>query len=403
MSGAVIAWQCAAFRVSLPVLLVGGALFSPLAASPGDRFDSAKLEQMDTEINRAIAEHRLPGGVLWLECRGSNYHKAFGFRALVPKTEPMTEDTIFDAASLTKVLATTPALMLLQERGKLTLDEPVATWLPEFRRGGKEAITLRHLLTHTSGLSRSLRGNPDWSNLKKAIALVCDEQPAHPPGSVFLYSDINFIILGEAVQRVSGMKLNDFAAREIYGPLRMRDTGYLPPADKLPRVAPTERLGRDVLRGKVHDPKAQRMGGIAGHAGVFTTAADVARYARMMLNGGELDGVRIFKPETVKLMTTIQTPASIKARRGLGWDIDSDYSRPRGAVFPIGSYGQTGFTGVSLWIDPFSETFWIFLSNRVHPDQSGNIYPLQRTLGTLAAEAIQGFSFRDVPGALAPQ
>jgi CubicO group peptidase (beta-lactamase class C family) len=383
--------------INLPLagLLVWLALFNLGGVWAATGLDAAKLAQMDAEINRAIADHKLPGGVLWVETKGTNYHKAFGRRAVLPKSETMTEDTIFDAASMTKVLATTPALMLLYERGKLSIDEPVATYVPAFKGGGKEGITLRHLLTHTSGFSRTLSRSPDWSDFKKAFQLVCAEHPSHPPGANFLYSDINFIILGEVVVRISGMGLAEFAEREIYQPLKMTDTGYLPPASKLSRIAPTEKLWREVLRGKVHDPKAQSMGGVAGHSGVFTTASDVARFARMMLNGGELDGVRILKSETVKLMTAVQTPATVKARRGLGWDIDSDFSRPRGDKFPIGSYGHTGFTGVCLWIDPFSETFWMLLSNRVHPEQSGNIYALQKSLATLAAEAVD-FDFHAV-------
>ncbi|MBI2949359.1 MAG: beta-lactamase family protein [Verrucomicrobia bacterium] len=357
---------------------------------------------MDAAIERAIADRQLPGGVLWVEHNGKSYHKAFGRRALVPKAEPMTEDTIFDAASMTKVLATAPALMILFERGKVKLDEPITTFLPELKGGGKEAVTLRHLLTHTSGFNTRLRRDPDWADHKKAFALIGAEKPGDPPGTVFRYSDINFIVLGEVIHRVTGQRLDEFASREIFEPLKMKDTRFLPPDDWLPRIAPTERVGREVFRAKVHDPKARRMGGVAGHAGVFTTAADVARFARMMLKGGELDGVRILRPETVKLMTIVQTPAAIQARRGLGWDIDSAYSRPRGDVFPIGSYGHTGFTGVCLWIDPFSKTFWMLLSNRVHPESSGNIYALQKTLATLAAQAVTDFDFQKVPGALLP-
>ncbi|MBM3835464.1 MAG: beta-lactamase family protein [Verrucomicrobia bacterium] len=363
----------------------------PAYAAVLDQFDSAKLAQMETEISRAIVDRKLPGGVLWIERNRCHYVKAFGLRASVPKSEPMTEDTIFDVASITKVLATVPALMILYERGQLKLDDPVARHLPEFKRG---SITIRHLLTHTSGFTRTLSGFPDWGDFKAAFKLICAERPENPPGAAFLYSDINFIILGELVQRVAGMKLNDFVAREIFGPLKMHDTSYRPPESKRSRIAPTERAGREVLRGKVHDPKAQRMGGVAGHAGVFSTASDVARFARMLLNEGELDGVRILRPETVKLMTTVQTPASMKTRRGLGWDIDSEFSRPRGKLFPVGSYGHTGFTGVCLWIDPFSKTFWMLLSNRVHPEPSGNIYALQRALGTMSAEAVKNFDFR---------
>lgn len=311
----------------------------------------------------------------------------------------MTEDTIFDVASLTKVLATVPALMILRERGKLKLDDPVAAFLPEFKAGGKESITLRHLLTHTSGFGRTLSHAPDWSNPKAAFASIDAEKPSKPPGVAHLYSDLNFIILGEVLQRVSGMKLDVFVKKEIFEPLGMKDTGFLPAPTRRPQIAPTERIGRAVLRGEVHDPKARAMGGVAGHAGVFATAADLARFARMMLRGGELDGVRILNSESVKLMVQTQTPPSIRERRGLGWDIDSDFSRPRGDLFPIGSYGHTGFTGVSLWIDPFSETFWILLSNRVHPQQSGNIYGLQKTLGTLAAKAVRGFDFSAFPKA----
>ena len=369
---------------------------NPLAAA----FHPEKLAEMDAAIERAIAEHDCPGAVLWVERNRTAYHKAYGKRALVPAEEPMSEDTIFDAASLTKVVACTPAVMLLVERGKLKLDERVQAYLPEFQGDGKEAITLRQLLTHTSGLRPDISTQPPWSGYDTAIRMACAEKPVTPPGAAFRYSDINFFLLGEVVQRVSGMKLNEFLAREIYQPLKMRDTGYLPPASKLPRIAPTEKAGDKILRGLVHDPTARYMGGVAGHAGLFTTAADLARYARMMLNRGELDGVRLFKPETVKLMTGVQTPEKIFARRGLGWDLDSGYSRPRGKIFPLGSYGHTGFTGTALWIDPFSQTFWIFLSNRVHPDGKGSVLALEGALANLVAQAVTGFNFSYVPGSL---
>jgi uncharacterized protein YbbC (DUF1343 family)/CubicO group peptidase (beta-lactamase class C family) len=313
----------------------------------------------------------------------------------------MTEDTVFDAASLTKVLATTPAMMLLIERGKVKLDERVQVYIPEFKGDGKEDITVRQLLTHISGLRPDLSLTPKWSGYDTAIQMACAEKLLSKPGTFFRYSDINFFLLGEVVQRASGRKLEQFVREEIYQPLNMVDTTYHPPEVQRFRIAPTEPGEEGMLRGVVHDPTARRMGGVAGHAGLFTTTADVARYARMLVNGGELDGVRIFKPETVKLMTSVQTPEIIPARRGLGWDIDSGYSRPRGEVFPIGSYGHTGFTGTCLWIDPFSRTFWILLSNRVHPNGKGNILPLQARLGTLAAEAVRDFDFDIVPGALA--
>jgi CubicO group peptidase (beta-lactamase class C family) len=375
------------FQCLLACLLAGASLlFSKINAAPAG-LEASKLGRMEVEVDRAIQAHQLPGGVLWVESRGASFHKALGRRALLPKAEPMTEDTLFDVASLTKVLATTPALMILLERGKLCLDDPVCRHLPELNSPAARVITLRHLLTHTSGIKRSIAGGPDWGDLSRALKMVFKNEPASPPGTECLYSDINFIVLGEVIRRVSGMGLDQFAAREIFRPLNMADTTFLPPAALIPRVAPTERDGGGYLRGRVHDPKAGRMGGVAGHAGVFTTASDVARFSRMMLNEGELDGVRLLKPETVRLMTSVQTPPALKTKRGFGWDIDSDFSRPRGSLFPIGSYGHTGFTGVCLWIDPSSGTFWMLLSNRVHPDGSGNIYALQKALGTLAAEA----------------
>jgi uncharacterized protein YbbC (DUF1343 family)/CubicO group peptidase (beta-lactamase class C family) len=362
--------------------------------------NQAKLADMDRAIEQAIENKRMPGGVLWVEHSGDVYRKAFGKRALVPSEEKMTEDTVFDAASLTKVVATTPAIMLLVERGKIRLDDLVTRYIPDLHPDAAE-ITVLHLLTHTSGLRPGIPGSPSWQGWEHAIDLACREKPTNPPGTIFRYSDINFILLGEVVQQASGRKLQDFVRSEIHGPLKMADTLYLPPTNNLSRIAPTEQSEQGILRGVVHDPTARRMGGVAGHAGLFTTASDLARYARMLLNLGELDGVRIFKPETVKLMTSVQSPAAVDSRRGLGWDIDSGYSRPRGKLFPLGSYGHTGWTGTCIWIDPFSKSFWMLLSNRVHPDGRGNILPLQLTLGTYAATAIDGFDFGNVAGALA--
>ena len=358
---------------------------------------------MDRSIHSTIQDGLIPGGVLWLERNSHSYHQAYGQRSLVPAREPMTMDTIFDVASLTKVLAATPAVMLLVERGKVKLDDEVSRYIPEFRGGGKESVTLRQLLTHTSGLRSGIDSRPAWSGRDAAIKLACAEKLVTQPGAVFRYSDINFFLLGDVVRRVTGKGLETWVQSEIYQPLGMNDTGFLPKPDLFPRIAPTETVDGKTLRGIVHDPTARFMGGVAGHAGLFSTAADLARFARMMLNGGELNGVRIFRPETIRLMTVIQTAESVGARRGLGWDIDSGYSRPRGKWFPLGSYGHTGFTGTCLWIDPYSRTFWMFLSNRVHPDGKGNVLPLQALLADLTAEAVEDFNFVAVPGALPPR
>ncbi len=373
-------------------------------ASPRPVFHADKLAEIDSAINQAIADRRLPGGVLWLERNGVVYHKAYGHRALVPREENMTEDTIFDAASVTKVIATATSMMILIERGKVKLDATVQTYLPEFTGDGKDAITVRQLMTHTSGLRPDLTLRPRWSGYEKGIQLICQEKLRSTPGTAFVYSDINYITLGEIVHRVSGRMLNEFAAREIFQPLKMVDSGFLPPKSKLPRIAPTEQDKEEGLfRGVVHDPTARCMGGVAGHAGLFTTAADMARYARMILNEGTLDGVRILKPETVRLMTSVQSPPNVPSRRGLGWDIDSSFSRLRGDILPLGSFGHTGWTGTCLWIDPFSRTFWIFDSNRNHPTEAGNVTALRNKIGNLVGQAVVEFNFGHVPGALPPR
>ena len=386
------------FLKLLMLVLVG-----VVAGSASAAFRADKTAEMDSAITMAISEGKCPGGVLWLEHGAERYAKAYGRRAVEPAAELMTEDTIFDAASLTKVVACTPAVMLLVERGQLGLEDAVAKHLPEFATHGKEKITIRQLLTHTSGLRPDISLKPDWNGYEEAIRLSCVEKLATKPGEKIVYSDTGPILLGEIVRRISGKPLDQFLQAEIYSPLGMKDTGFNPPKAKLARVAPTEVESGVSVRGVVHDPRARRMGGVAGHAGLFVTASDLARYARMLLNLGELDGVRIFKPETVKLMTSVQTSPEMMGRRGLGWDIDTSYSGPRGEIFPLGSYGHTGWTGTSIWIDPFSKTFVIFLSNRNHPTEKGSVIALRKKLGTLAAQWVTDFDFANVSGALSPR
>ncbi|MBL9129016.1 MAG: DUF1343 domain-containing protein [Verrucomicrobiales bacterium] len=367
-------------------------------------FRPSKLEELDQAILAAISNRSLPGAVLWLESRNSPYHRAYGNRATLPAPEPMSEDTIFDAASLTKVIATAPSVLLLVERGKVRLDAPVREYLPAFVGDGRDAITVRHLLTHTSGLRPGIGARSGWSGYDAGIERALEEKPTDPPDQRFRYSDVNFILLGEIVRRAGGLPLDAFARSNLVQPLRMTDTGFLPDPALRPRIAPTTLDGDAYLRGVVHDPTARRMGGVAGHAGLFTTASDLARFARMFLGEGQLDGVRVLQPETVRSMTSVRTPASLaESRRGLGWDIDSPYAGPRGEHFPVGSYGHTGWTGTSLWIDPFSRTFVVLLSNRNHPTEDGNVLPLRRLVGTLAAEAVEGFNFHGVPEALSRQ
>jgi uncharacterized protein YbbC (DUF1343 family)/CubicO group peptidase (beta-lactamase class C family) len=345
---------------------------------------------IDRAVNEAIRQDRLPGAVVVVGHDGHVvYRKAYGNRALVPRTEPMTVDTIFDCASLTKAVATTPSLMKLFEQGRFRLNDKVTGYIPEFQ-GGKSDITLRNLFTHFSGLAPDVPLEPAWTGNETGLRLAYTTKPTGPPGVRCVYSDINFILLGELVRRLSGQTLAEYARRNIFQPLGMEETTFLPPASWMPRIAPTERPDKTALplRGVVHDPTARNMGGVAGHAGVFSTADDLARFAQMMLNGGELDGVRLFNPLTVARFTEPQTPPDQPVLRGLGWDIDSPYSSARGELFPIGSYGHTGFTGTSIWIDPSTRTYVILLANSVHPDARPSLGPLRAKVATIAAEAV---------------
>ena len=380
------------------LLLPQGQADTPRAVP--STFRPETLTQIDTAISEAIRKKNLPGGVLWLERGDEIYQKAYGKRASIPVKEDMSVDTIFDVASLTKVIATTPCVLKLMEDSHIKLEDKVSKFLPELTGDpNKFRITIRHLLTHTSGLLPGIRKGYDWSGKSTGLALACGEPSAGHAGYQHRYSDLNFILLGEIVSRVAGKPLSAFAKETIFDPLRMKETFFHPAETYVPRIAPTTMMDDgSVLRGVVHDPTAGAMDGEAGHAGLFTTASDLARFARMILRGGELEGVRVLRQETVKLMTSVQTPEPVSIRRGLGFDIDSPYAGPRGKYFPLGSFGHSGWTGTSLWIDPFSQTTVIFLSNRNHPS-GGDVRKLRHQIGTLAAEAT-GFDFTAVSNGL---
>ena len=360
-----------------------------LAAAALSAQTFAGSQALDAAINLAIEQGRLPGAVLIVGQDGKIvYRKAYGKRALVPAPEPMTVDTIFDIASLTKVVATTPSLMKLFEQGKFRLNDKITDYIPEFQ-GGHSDITIRNLFTHFSGLAPDVPLDKPWTGYQTGIHLAATTKPQGPPLARFVYSDINFILLGELVHRLSGQLVSDYARQNIFLPLGMKETQFQPPAALVPRIAPTERLnGGAPLRGVVHDPTARNMGGVAGHAGVFSTADDLARFAQVMLNGGALDGVRLVSPLTVKKFTEPQTPPDQPILRGLGWDIDSPLSGNRGELFPIGSYGHTGFTGTSIWIDPSTQTYVILLANSVHPNARPALTPLRSKVATIAAAAV---------------
>ncbi len=369
-----------------------------LAAEPYDRI--APL------IEQAIADKQLPGAVV-LVGQGERvlYRKAFGFKTYSPAAAVTTPDTVFDLASLTKPVVTATLIMQLVEQGQLRLTDPVGKHLSQLQDAEVKKITLLQLLTHSSGLADGFDRREFWqgkAGLDKQLATL---QLKHQAGKQFVYSDIGFILLGLVVEQRTQQPLNKLAEHSIFKPLQMKDSRYLP-LDKpvqdvayLHRIAPTERLSGDAdyqkllpnytqpyLHGVVHDPTALRLAGVAGHAGVFGTADDLALFAQMLLSGGELKGQRILSPLAVQRLLT---PLAIgQQSRALGWDINTGYSAPKGDLLPPDSFGHTGFTGTSLWIDPASRTYIILLSNRVHPDRSSSITDLRAKLANIVAAAI---------------
>ncbi len=336
-------------------------------------------------MNKAVNDGNIPGGVVLIGHDGAViYRKAFGYRSLEPSRETMTADTIFDMASLTKCIATTSAVMKLFQEGELRLNDPVAAYLPEFAQNGKQDITIRELLTHFSGLAPDLDLKAPWQGRDTAYRMVMESTPIYPPGSRFLYSDINFETLGFLVEKISGMTLADYTQKNLFAPLGMKETRFLPQAEWLPRIAPTQ-YDEDgtMLRGVVHDPTARRMGGVAGHAGLFSTADDLAIFAENLLSG-----FKVFSQATVEKMSTPQQPTNAASLRGLGWDIDSPFSSNRGELLPVGSFGHTGFTGTSLWIDPATDTYIILLTNAVHPNGPKSVVSLRSRLADAVASSL---------------
>ena len=380
-------------------LFLAAALSVPSACAQND------FSSIDQIVNHAVDEHQLPGAVVVVGHDGHVvFRSAYGMRSLEPTQEAMTPDTIFDMASLTKPLATAVAVMQLYEQGKIGLNDPVTRYLPEFGANGKQDITIRHLLTHYSGLPPDLPLDEPWTGKDKGYQIAFGIAPLRPPGEQFLYSDINFIVLGALVEKLSGLTLDDYVKRYIMDPLGLAHTQFLPPASWIPRIAPTEYEhdpissgvpssrtfpGDVMLRGVVHDPTSRRMGGVAGHAGLFSTADDLAIYAQSLLDR-LADRPSKFPLSRIVLqkMVAPEQPATGTALRGFGWDIDSPYSSNRGTLFPVGSFGHTGFTGTSLWIDPTSDSYVIVLANSVHPHGPKSITSLRGRIANAAAVAL---------------
>jgi CubicO group peptidase (beta-lactamase class C family) len=338
-------------------------------------FSPEGLEPLAPLLEAAISAGDVPGAVIVVgNADGPAYHRAFGWAQVVARRRRMKLDTVFDLASLTKVVATAPAVMILAEAGQLLLSDPVCRYLPAFAERGKETVTIAHLLTHTSGLP-AFHDYSDASSAGQVVRGICEARLKTPPGEGMVYSDLGFIVLGEVVRLVSGRRLD-------------QDTTFRPGAAARRRCAATEERDGEVLVGRVHDPNAAAMGGVAGHAGLFSTAADLGAYARMLLNHGRHGKRQILSPLSVETMTGVRAEIAGE-KRGYGWDIATAYSSPRGDFLSPASYGHTGFTGTSLWIDPENGVFVILLTNCIHPRAGKKATRLRGLAANVVAASIR--------------
>lgn len=376
----------------MPAGLVRAAVATESGVVPPEELGVAAevLGEIDSLVEKSIAQGEMPGCVVLLGRQGGVFfRRAYGHRQLEPEPELMTADTIFDLASLTKPIATAASVMILWQRGLIKLDAPVARYLPEFASQGKQQITVRHLLLHTGGLPAANPLSEYAEGPERALSRVLQCKPLAAPGERFVYSDVGFMVLGELVHRVSGKRLDQFCMEEIFRPLGMADTMFCPDSALRPRIAPTEKVDQEFLRGRVHDPRAARLQGVAGHAGLFSTADDLWKFARMLLGRGKLGERVILSPQAYRLMTQPHGLPGCRGYRALGWDVRSSYSSNRSPEFTWMAFGHGGFTGTGMWIDPGNDLVVIFLSNRLHPNGKGSVNPLIAQIGSVAVRALK--------------
>ncbi|WP_020474023.1 serine hydrolase domain-containing protein [Zavarzinella formosa] len=369
-------------------LLIVSMVFLASRGFAVEKLDLAKLDKIAEATEAAIKRGDCPGAVvLVLRANEVIYRKAFGNRRLHPEIAPMTIDGIFDMASLTKPVATGTAIMLLHERGKIAFDDKIIKYWPEFGANGKDKITVEQLLTHTSGLLADNAAADYKMGREEAMKRIAALKLDNPPGEKFKYSDVGFITLGILVEKIAGETLDAFTRKNVFEPLGMKDSGYVPAKELQARAVPTAKAGDDWLQGKVHDPRADALGGVAGHAGLFSTADDMAIYAKMLLNGGKHAGKQFLSEKSVKEMTEpLTVPGGARSR---AWDVDTSYSSPRGDLFgKRDGFGHTGFTGTSLWVDRPSDTAVIILTNRVHISEKVQVTGLRRQIATIVAEVV---------------
>ncbi len=394
--------------ILLPLILQSCQPRPVTEAPPRPVLDSASIALAEAAIEHALRAAEVPGAVLLIG-RGDGviYRKAFGMRALQPAIEPMQPDTVFDLASLTKPVATATAIMKLVDQGRLRVTDRAAQYLPEFGQAGKERTTVEQLLLHTSGLIADNAMEDYQQGQEQAWRRVCELSPQWPPGSRFAYSDVGYIVLGKLVEAVDGRPLDRFVQEEILRPLGMDRTTFHPPSSWRENIAPTELRDGQWLVGQVHDPRAARLGGVAGHAGLFGTADDLARFCRMVLQGGQLEGRRVLSPEAVRVMTHVRCLQTEEIRgqrsevskkrgsdcRSYGFDVDTAYSSVRGLRFePRTTFGHTGFTGTMFWMDPAQDLYVILLTSRLHAPGGGAVQALRKAVMTFAAQAVLGAS-----------
>jgi CubicO group peptidase (beta-lactamase class C family) len=371
----------AVFRVVLILLLL---LPAASLRAEDDLLDAGRAATIDFMLERAVSQGLIGGGVALVgSSQGITYTATRGRVGFSPESAALNERTIFDIASLTKVVATAPAVMKLLEEGRISLLDPLTRWFPEFEGTGREEVTILNLLTHTSGFSDVSISTAE--PLKSAIHKAAVQKNTRLPGSRFLYADINFILLSELIQRASGVSLDRYCLENFYGPLGMADTMFLPPRELSATIAPTLGTANELLTGVVQDENARNLGGVAGHAGLFSSASDLSRFAMMILNRGRLYGKQVFSERVLEQMTAPYFYSNGTVVRGLGWDIYSPYSSPRGSFFSEMSFGHTGYSGSSIWIDPQRDLFVILLTVRFNYRDTRHINRLRSDISTIAA------------------
>ena len=384
------------FPSLLVILMIITARAVTAATTVTMRFDPEHQKQAAEAIEASIASKETPGAVLLVgTAKETLFLKAYGNKSVQPATQPLTADTIFDLASLSKSIGCATSVMVLLDQGKLKVTDPIAKYIPGMDRPDKKDITVEQCLLHRAGF---IADNPmkDYENgatHEQMIQHICERELKYKPGTDFTYSDLSFIVLGEVVNAASGQPRASFAKEHIFEPLGMKDTTYLPPESWRDRIAPTEKRDGHWMIGQVHDPRAFALGGYAGHAGVFGTAEEVGRWCRMLLNKGVGDnGKRILSAKTVAEMTKRRCLPDGQHCRGYGLDYNSSFSNaPRGERFdPLTTFGHTGYTGTMFWIDPLNDCFVVLLTNRVHPKDGANISPLRRKVSTIVAEGLLG-------------